>query len=310
MTRLVACRARGRAAILFFGLPSIARLYTGLALVRGGRLHRASSRRRSARASRSRTALVVTAAWLFLNLRIALSAAPVLGAGHLDGQQGVRIELPGRAQLRAWRSARRCSSACRPPSGRRHEWMTWLAFRHAVPFGVPDPVLGTRRRVLRLHAARPRRRCAARSRRSSSSPRSGAASIYALAGSLGLAPTGGLVVGRPAKRHLALLAAAFFLVLAFGAWLDIPRMLTSSSGLVHGASYADVAVRFPAARLLVGVSIVGALLAVLASGGPTRWLAARRRPLPRWCRSAARRGPRPCSGSSSRRTSRCARRRT
>jgi uncharacterized membrane protein (UPF0182 family) len=100
----------------------------------------------------------------------------------------------------------------------------------------------------------------------------GSGVVYALAGSLGLAPTGGLVVGRPAGRHLALLAAAFFLVLAFGAWVDIPLMLTSSSGLVHGASYADVAVRFPAARLLIGVSIVGALLAVLASAGRTRWL--------------------------------------
>ena len=69
---------------------------------------------------------------------------------------------------------------------------------------------------------------------------------------------------RGARRHLALLAAAFLLLLAVGAWLDIPNTMTMPAGIVHGASYADVTARFPVARVLAGVALVGAGLAVLA----------------------------------------------
>ena len=40
--------------------------------------------------------------------------------------------------------------------------------------------------------------------------------------------------------------------------------MTTPAGIVHGASYADVSARFPVARLLAGVAVVGAGLAVFA----------------------------------------------
>ena len=53
-------------------------------------------------------------------------------------------------------------------------------------------------------------------------------------------------------RHVGLLAAALLLMLAFGAWLQIPDLLTSRSGVVWGASYVDVHARMPALRALAG----------------------------------------------------------
>ena len=80
----------------------------------------------------------------------------------------------------------------------------------------------------------------------------------------------GLRVGPAARRHLSVLAAALLLVLAFGAWLDVPRLLISPSGLIHGATNADVAVMIPALRVLLVAAVIGAGLA-LAQTRITSW---------------------------------------
>ncbi len=73
---------------------------------------------------------------------------------------------------------------------------------------------------------------------------------------------GGGVAGRGALRHLSTLAAGFLVVLALGAYLAIPAALTEPSGIVHGASNADVEARLPALRLLIIAALVGAVLAL------------------------------------------------
>ena len=271
MTRFLRLAVAAIAALLFFGLPSFARLYTEWLWFHEVGYVQVFTTTLGARLVLGLGGLVVTAAWLYLNLRLAIATLRLAPPIIWTGQQGVRIELPGQTQLR--RLALGASLLVGVPAAfwASHQWMTWLAFRHAVPFGVPDPVLGHDAGfyvftlpvlqdlhgiliVLIILAAL------------------GSGAIYAIAGTLGLAPTGGLVVGRPAQRHLSLLAAAFFLVLAFGAWLSIPNTLTSSSGLVHGASYADVSVRFPAAWLLAVAALAGSGLAAAASRGRTRYL--------------------------------------
>ena len=52
------------------------------------------------------------------------------------------------------------------------------------------------------------------------------------------------------------------MVLAFGAWLRIPHLLTEQSGVVFGASYVDVHARMPAYRVLIVAALAGAGLAV------------------------------------------------
>jgi uncharacterized membrane protein (UPF0182 family) len=271
VTRVVRVALLAVAALLFFGVPSIARLYTDwlwFGEVGYAAIFTTSLGTRLALAA---VAFAVTAGWLFLNLRVAITtlrfSAPVIWSG----QQGVRIELPGQKQLRVLALGVSLLLAIPAAFWASHQWMTWLTFRHGVPFGVKDPVLGfdasfyvfTMPALDALQGAVTALIVVAAL---------GASAIYALAGVLGLAPTGGVVAGRPAVRHLSLLAAAFFAMLALGAWLEMPHAMTSASGLVHGASYADVAVRFPAARLLVAVALVGIVLAALASRGRARYL--------------------------------------
>ena len=95
--------------------------------------------------------------------------------------------------------------------------------------------------------------------------------IYVVGGAVSLDAARGLRVHPTAKRHLSVLAAALFLVLAFGAWLDVPRMLVSESGLIHGASNTDVAVMLPALRVLAVAALAGAVLAFVQIRVATWW---------------------------------------
>src|SRR4029453_8934376 len=128
-------------------------------------------------------------------------------------------------------------------------WDTWLSYVYATPFGTRDPVLGydvgfyvftlplleilrTLLLVVVFVAG------------------AGALVAYVLSGEVGLDPLRGLLASRTAVRHLSILGAALLLVLGFGAWLQIPQLLTTSSGAVFGVSYTDVHARIPALRVL------------------------------------------------------------
>ena len=140
-------------------------------------------------------------------------------------------------------------------------WETWLYFLNATPFGKVDPILGRdigfyvftlpflemlqgiAYFIVFLMAAV-------------------ALAAYVFGEEVGLDATRGVFVSRRATQHLGLLAAVMLLVLAFGAWLQIPQLLTTSSGVVTGATYADVHARMPAQWLLVGAALLSAALAV------------------------------------------------
>ena len=141
------------------------------------------------------------------------------------------------------------------------QWETWLYFLNATPFGKTDPILGRDIGfyvftlpllemiqglvyfVIFLMAAV-------------------ALAAYVFGEEVGLDATRGVFVSRRATRHLGLLAAVMLLVLAFGAWLQIPQLLTTTSGVVTGATYADVHARMPALWVLVVAALLSAALAV------------------------------------------------
>jgi len=149
-------------------------------------------------------------------------------------------------------------------------WEDALFFLYGVPFGTVDPILGwdigfyvfrlpflqflygLALFVIVVTAI-------------------GVSAAHVAAGNLGLDPNQGLVTARGAVRHLAALAAGFFLVLAVGAWLDVPATLTSPGEIVYGASYVDVNARVPALRLLLGAAIVAAGLALYQIVVPRFW---------------------------------------
>ena len=56
------------------------------------------------------------------------------------------------------------------------------------------------------------------------------------------------------------------LVLAFGAYLDVPRLLTTPAGIIHGAANVDVAVRIPALRVLMVAALVGRRAGAVSDG--------------------------------------------
>ena len=140
------------------------------------------------------------------------------------------------------------------------QWETWLFYRHATPFGQADPVLGRDvgfyvfslpfyeflhrfamvLLVLTLAAT---------------------AAGYFLSGAVTIDPVRGVGLTGPARRHLGLLGTGVFVLLAIGAWLAQPALMTSSSDVLHGASYADIAARLPVLRLQVFVALLGAALA-------------------------------------------------
>src|SRR5688572_83940 len=139
------------------------------------------------------------------------------------------------------------------------QWQAWLLFQHAQPFGESDPILGhdigfyvfrlgflelLRGFLLALVLV--------------SALASGA--IYALAGVLDWSR--GARIGRPARRHLAALAACAFLVVAFGAYLAVPELLIRPAGIVHGVANVDNAVRIPALRVLMVTALAGAGLSL------------------------------------------------
>jgi uncharacterized membrane protein (UPF0182 family) len=149
-------------------------------------------------------------------------------------------------------------------------WNLWLQYWNATSFGRVDPILGKdvafyvftlplleSLQGLLLLALVPTMLVVG--------------FLYVSAGRLGISPRRGLFAAAPALSHLSLLAAALLLTLAFGAWLEIPGLLTSASTILHGASYVDVNARMPMLRLLAVVAVIGAGLALYQVYQPRWW---------------------------------------
>ena len=139
-------------------------------------------------------------------------------------------------------------------------WDTWLYYLHAVPFGRVDPVLQrdvsffvfTLPLLEHLHGL---------ALTVTILSIVGVLGAHVMAGNLAFDAVHGFYTSRSARRHLSLLASVLLLVLAFGAWLRIPQLLTAASGVIAGATYVDVHARMPTLRLLSAAALAGAGLA-------------------------------------------------
>lgn len=157
-----------------------------------------------------------------------------------------------------------------------HNWMTWLNFGNGVPFGETDPLFGRDIAfyVFRLPAW------------SMLQQQALATSILALMGcGVYYVLSGGFVIeprSQPgfwprlrllpsARRHLGLMAAIAFLLLAWGTWLDRSQLLLSQADTLFGASYADIHARLPFIWLTIGVLLLGAALAVFQGFSRRGW---------------------------------------
>jgi uncharacterized membrane protein (UPF0182 family) len=148
------------------------------------------------------------------------------------------------------------------------QWLEWLFFRNAQPFGAVDPILGHDASfyVFRLPLL-----AALQSYLFSLLALSalGVAAVYGAAGALSFDRR--LRISPRALRHLSVLVAGIFVVVAFGAYLDVPELLFSPAGILHGVANADEAVRIPARRALMVASLVGAGLALFQMSSRSWW---------------------------------------
>jgi uncharacterized membrane protein (UPF0182 family) len=208
----------------------------------------------------------VAFAWLALNIRHALNAASAAPASFTT-REGFTIVLPTRDQVRPIALLAAALAAALIGLFAASDWMTVYSWWYQTAFASVDPILGRNvafyvftlpfldlirglaMGMIVLAAI-------------------GAAAIYVFAGELALTPFG-LRMAPGVRRHGAVLAAALFLVLALGAWVDQPRQLLTVSGIIQGASYADVHARMPAALALMIASLAGFVLSIMYATG--RW---------------------------------------
>lgn len=141
-------------------------------------------------------------------------------------------------------------------------WEVFQKFFYAVPFGQTDPVLG--RDVgfyifkLPLYDLL----------------QSSAASAFIIALFIAgmiyfLLASGEFLQGAwrvfsPVKLHLASLIAGLFVLKAWGYYLSIYGLLTTSQGSFLGAGYTDVHARIPALKILVVIALVSAVLVFIS----------------------------------------------
>lgn len=132
-------------------------------------------------------------------------------------------------------------------------WLDFLLFRHAVPFGLADPIFGqdVSFYIFRLPVY---------------SLLVGwflALAILSLLGALVAYGTAGALQDRGSIAHLSALGALSLALIAAQYQLARFRLLISSRGAVFGAGYTDVHARIPIYNLLTIVLLVAALLFLL-----------------------------------------------
>ena len=216
----------------------------------------------SARAAIALAVFTVAAGWLTANVRVALAAispAPIA----FTTREGFTVALPTRDQLKPLVMLAVVVAAFLLSSFASSQWMTVLTWWHQGPFGKSDPVLGhdASLYIFTLPALELARGLVMGMIMLAAL---GAAALYVAAGQMALTPFG-VRVDERARRHLTWLAAAFFLTLALGAWLSRLNEVVAPSGIIQGASYADVNARMPAALLLMGAALVAAGLAAASA---------------------------------------------
>jgi uncharacterized membrane protein (UPF0182 family) len=212
---------------------------------------------------------VIAIAWFVLNLRVALSSVGDLQPVFTT-REGIEVTLPSGRQLRGIATAAATLLAVIIGLYAAARWQVWLTWRHGVPFNMADPILG--RDVGYYVYSLPflqLLRGLGQALVVLAALTSGG--LYLVSGSLSSGFPGRMSMTPAARRHLSLLVAAFLLLLAWGAWLQRTEYLVQSSGLLHGASYADVYGRMPAALVQVAVAVIGAGLAVMHAFGSRNW---------------------------------------
>jgi uncharacterized protein len=202
--------------------------------------------------------------FIYVNLRLARRTLHrpqiVLGRG-VDGRT---IALEGRrlGAVATWVAVAIALLLSVPAAG---DWLTWLNFFKAVPFGQTDPLFG---RDVSFYVFRLPLFQAVQQEALITALLAliGCGLYYALSGSFVIEARYGVAFWPrvrlipAARRHLGLLVAIILGLMAWGAWLEIPQTLLTPATIIFGASYVDVHAQIPflwatLASLVVGVGL-------------------------------------------------------
>jgi len=204
-------------------------------------------------------AFALSLAWLTLNLRIAARTLPV-ESQVVSTPEGMTVALPARREVQSLGSIVAAGAAVLGALFAASGWQDVLGWQQAEAFGTTDPILGfdVAFYVFTLPVLDLARSFAVAQVGVAAV---GVGALYLLGGQLSLTPFG-IRLGSRARRHLALLAAAFLVLLAAGAWLDRPHTLLTVDGIIRGAGYTDVHARLPFALAEMAAALLGAACAV------------------------------------------------
>ncbi len=255
-------------ALLFFVLPSATRFLVDWLWFGEVGYQAVFLTRLWARGITGLVCFVLAFLWLAGHLRHALSAASGAPASFTT-REGFTIVLPSRDQIRPIALGAAAAAALLVAFVASSEWLTVLKWWHATAFPAADPILGRNAAfyVFTLPVLEIVRGLGLALVLLATA---GAAAVYVVGGELALTPFG-LRMAPAVRRHGAVLAASFLLVLALGAWLDQPRQLVSPSGIIQGASYSDVYARMPAALVLAAAALAGMVLCLVHATGRLSW---------------------------------------
>ncbi|MEP7116876.1 MAG: UPF0182 family protein, partial [Acidobacteriota bacterium] len=204
-------------------------------------------------------AFAISLAWLTFNLRVAARTLPIESQVR-STPEGITVAMPARREVQSLGSLIAAGAAVLGALFVASSWQDYLGWRHAETFGSVDPILGfdvsfyvftlPMLELMRSFAVVQVGVAAA-----------GSGVLYLLGGQLAMTPFG-VRLGSRARRHLGLLAAAFLVLLAVGAWLDRPNALLLPTGIIRGAGYTDVHARLPFALAEMAAALIAAACAV------------------------------------------------
>ncbi len=256
--------------LIFLGGPSLVRFYTDWLWF--GEVGYQSVYATMLRSQGTLFTIAFAAAFAFLafNLRLALAAIGDIRPVFTT-REGLEVPLPGRQQLRTLALLVAAVLAIFVGLFAAGRWEIWQSWKHAVPFGQADPILG--RDVgfyvfsLPFLAIRPRRRADAGGHRGAGVGRP----LPAVRQPDARASPPGCRCRPRRDGTCRCWPPSFSLLLAFGAWLQRSEYLVTASGMIYGASYADVNGRMPASLLLLAACLIGAGLAGVQAFSYRNW---------------------------------------
>ncbi len=257
------------ALTLFFLLPSVAGFYTDWLWFKEVGYEAVFTRRLSVQFGIGTAVFLVSFIVLWINITIALGSLTQPYVMFGPGAQGQPV-LFNRLQIRRVSTIVASLAALVLALPASTQWLAFLEFRQAVPFGQQDPIFG---RDISFYVFKLPVYDFARSTLLALVLLSLAASagIYVLAGAAGLGSRGVSTSYSRARRHLSLLAAVLFIVMAAGTWIELAQILTTPSSIIQGASYVDVHARMPLLRFTMVVLAAATLLAVVHAFTRLRW---------------------------------------